>query len=229
MTDPALVAAVGRLPVLARLGPEDRARLLDNARLHRAADGERLLAQGAAADTVFLLIEGRVALRLTRGRRSALVDLLDPPALIGDSAAFGTAGEVAEARALGPARLICWPAAELRARIAGHFPLAAPLLALTSLRLRARIRQIAGLKLASTAQRLAGALAALAPAGEGAARLTLPCDKRLLAEMLGMTPESLSRALARLGALGVEARADGAVAVADLGRLRAFAEEGEAR
>ena len=52
-----------------------------------------------------------------------------------------------------------------------------------------------------------------------------PYDKRLAAEHLGMTAESLSRALLRLADLGVVSRADNVVAIRDMAVLRDFCVE----
>ena len=55
--------------------------------------------------------------------------------------------------------------------------------------------------------------------------MRFPYDKRLAAEMLGMTAESLSRALSRLALLGVDSRADNVVFIADLEALNRFVME----
>ena len=54
--------------------------------------------------------------------------------------------------------------------------------------------------------------------------MTLPYDKTLIAGRLGMKPESLSRAFARLRELGVRVKQHHA-AIADVGRLREYVEE----
>lgn len=62
-------------------------------------------------------------------------------------------------------------------------------------------------------------LLALAPGQTGAATVTLPSGRRLIAGRLGITPQSLSRAFAALRPLGVSG--DGRqVSIADLERLR---------
>jgi CRP/FNR family transcriptional activator FtrB len=83
------------------------------------------------------------------------------------------------------------------------------------------VSQITRLKQNSTAQRLAGFLLGLTEASSSPA-VVRTYDKRLAAESLGMTAESLSRSLARLGELGVESRADNAVAIRDVAALRTF-------
>lgn len=58
--------------------------------------------------------------------------------------------------------------------------------------------------------------------------VALPYDKSLIAHRLGMTPESLSRAFARLR--GQDIRTDGnRVMVGDVAQLRAYGETGPLR
>ena len=94
-----------------------------------------------------------------------------------------------------------------------------------STRLHGLVKQITSLKIKSTAQRLAGFLLGIADTQGDTATAYFPYDKRLVAECLGMSAESLSRALARLGPVGVKSQGDSAVMIADMAALRAFCGE----
>ena len=63
----------------------------------------------------------------------------------------------------------------------------------------------------------------IAPSREGPVVLELPFEKSLLANRLGMKPESFSRALARLRAHGVTVDRE-IVKIDDVGRLVSFVE-----
>jgi len=119
------------------------------------------------------------------------------------------------------------PAAPFPATLDSRFDLAMRMLGSMSVRLRGLVAAISDLKMKSTAQRLAGFLLGLTSNSEGPAIVRFPYDKRLAADNLGMTAETLSRALQRLANLGVESRADNLVAIADLGVLREFGAEDE--
>jgi CRP/FNR family transcriptional activator FtrB len=93
-----------------------------------------------------------------------------------------------------------------------------------SARLKRLIAQIADLKLMTGPQRLAHFIIMLLERGGDAHSARLPFEKRTLAALLGMTPESLSRAFRRLGGLGVSTASGGDIVVADIEQLRKFIE-----
>ena len=66
-------------------------------------------------------------------------------------------------------------------------------------------------------------LSSLCKEHAGVSRISLPYDKALIAGRLGMQPESLSRAFARLKQIGVHVDQNTAM-IDDLGRLRGYAE-----
>ena len=65
------------------------------------------------------------------------------------------------------------------------------------------VQQVEQLKAQSGVQRVAEFLASLSLAEQGHCAVALPYDKVLIAGRLGLTPESLSRAFARLRSIGV--------------------------
>lgn len=85
-------------------------------------------------------------------------------------------------------------------------------------------------RLLSAQNRLVGYLLSLIPERSGRGRVRLPFEKGLLASLLGMTPENLSRAFARLSQHGVSVRGS-AVSVEEVADLRALhlAERGHRR
>jgi CRP-like cAMP-binding protein len=87
------------------------------------------------------------------------------------------------------------------------------------------VQRVEQLKAQSGVQRLAEFLASLAIAEQGSCALVLPYDKALIAGELGLTPESLSRAFAKLRSIGVTVEAS-QVAVRDVARLRKLATDG---
>jgi CRP-like cAMP-binding protein len=84
------------------------------------------------------------------------------------------------------------------------------------------VQQVEQLKAQSGVQRVAEFLASLSIIERGRSAFALPYDKLLIARQLGLMPESLSRAFARLRAIGVTINAS-QVEVEDIARLRQLA------
>ena len=88
--------------------------------------------------------------------------------------------------------------------------------------LHALVSQVEQLKAQSGVQRVAEFLASLSSTEQGTCAIALPYDKILIAARLGLTPESLSRAFAKLRGVGVVINAS-QVTVEDIAKLRRIA------
>lgn len=222
--DDELRHALAHFPALAPLAAEDRDRLLGCSTGRRVGDDVTLFHAGDPADALFLVLEGRVA--LDAGEASAHdhgAEVLEAGDLVGAEALIAGGCRTATARTRGPAWLLEIPAGPFAAQLETRFEAVLALLAGASAELRGMIHEITELKLRSTTHRLATYLLGLAgPEGGGLARIVLPCEKSELAERLGMKPESLSRAFAKLRAYGVHSSRGGTVVLKDAERLRAF-------
>lgn len=225
--DAASFAQLKQTPLFLGLSESDTRLLLKEACVETYADDELLFERGQPADRLFQVLDGHVELFLDENGRKSVLEVAKRPALLGEGALF-TDGQYSDgARSIGFAKVATVPARAFREALDNRFDLAQRMLATMSMRLRGLVVQIAELKLKSTAQRVGGFLLGLCDSLDGEAVVRFPYDKRLAAEYLGMTAESLSRALQRLSAVGVKSRADNVVAIADVGSLRAFCIEDE--
>jgi CRP-like cAMP-binding protein len=102
--------------------------------------------------------------------------------------------------------------------------IALAMIASTSRHLHNLVQQVEQLKAQSGVQRVAEFLASLAPVENGSCVIALPYDKVLIAARLGLKPESLSRAFAKLKGVGVAVHTSH-VAVNDVGKLRRLASD----
>lgn len=214
-------------PLFSGLSESDLLGLLRDAEIEVRDPGEELFLPGAASDHFYVVLDGHVQLYVigSDGRRS-VVEVAQKPAILGESAIFGETAQVG-AHVLNRARLLAVPAADFRQRLESRFDLMLLMLGSMSFRLRMLVRQIAELKLKTTAQRLGGFLLSLTDQDKGQVHVRFPYDKRVVADKLGMKPESLSRALVRLSSMGVHSRPDNSVIIDDVERLRRFSiEEG---
>lgn len=125
----------------------------------------------------------------------------------------------ASAEAIAPTRLLAIDAERLRARLAGDAAVARAMLASASSHLQIMISHVEDLKTMTGPERLIDFILKLAGRARGGTSLSLPYEKHVIANYLGMTPESFSRAMAMLKTLGVSVARE-RIEIEDIGRLR---------
>ena len=212
-------------PLFSGLLEADIRALIEGAHLMSLVHEHALYDQGDRVTDFYVVLDGHVELSVDSGGRRSVVEVVRKGTVLGDAAMFGDGRFLMSARVLTGATVLAVPAASFLDKLETRFDIITHMLSTMSFRLRMLVRQIAELKLKTTAQRLGSFLLSQAEAEEGRVTLRFPYDKRLVADELGMKPESLSRALAKLGKLGVESRPDNSVVIADIERLREFCVE----
>lgn len=211
-------------PLLGQLPRGVLSTLLDQAETVPLAEGRVLFAEGGTATHLYLLTAGEVAVEYPTGATLRL----GPGNLLGEEAVLLGTPHGATARAVAPAAVLSIDAGRLLGYLEGHFGIAIAMISAMAAHLREQVREITELKMQSTAERLAGYLVTLAGDAVGRAEVRLPCEKRQLADMLGMDPATLSRAFAKLRDKGVKASRSERVVIDDVTLLRAFGEWAEA-
>jgi CRP-like cAMP-binding protein len=122
-------------------------------------------------------------------------------------------GQTAEA-----SRLLAVPAASFLRQLYEHVGLCRNMMLLMAHRLSAVQQQLEQVSSRSTVQRVALFLLRLCRCEQGACLVELPLDKTFIAARLGMQPETLSRAFAKLRQHGVEVNGD-RVRIEEVARL----------
>ena len=186
-----------------------------------APRGTILMVQGSDSSHVHVLLDGAVALLMAAGDQpEAVVEVLEGADVLGIPPAITQTPSLVTAKTLKKTRLFSIPAEVWRALLRDEPDVASAMLASLARQWRLMVRQVADLKLRSTAQRLGCHLLALANQ-QNSWEVQLEHDKKLLARRLGATPEHLSRAFAALRDHGVET-AGSRVLIKDVSRLSAF-------
>lgn len=217
---------VRRNPLFGGLPPETLEALLHESRVVEHPRGKILFLRGEPANWFFLLLEGWVKVfRDTPDGEQTVIAIMKPSETIAEAAIFFGSDYPASAEVVDNVRLLEIPAAALLSQLRQDPELGLKLLGALSMRLRHLVRHIEQLQARSTSQRLGDFLLALCEAEEGPVTLKLPYDKSLIAARLGMKPESLSRALAKLKNLGVSSRGH-SVEIDDIATLRDYCEVG---
>ncbi len=184
--------------------------------------GTLLFQQGEPARAFFAVLDGWVKLfRLTADGGEAVVGVFRRGETFAEAAIFLGGRYPVSAETVTKARLVSIDGEKLRQRIREQPDLALSMLASASHHLKALVEHIEQIKLMSAPRRIADFLVRLCPAREGPGAVELPYEKALIANRLGMKPESLSRALAQLRPLGVGVDRE-QVTIADVGRLARF-------
>ncbi|HEY9057277.1 MAG TPA: helix-turn-helix domain-containing protein [Aurantimonas sp.] len=164
----------------------------------------QLIDEGASADFLHIVVEGSIELFASWQGRETTLAVVRPLSTFILAACMQDAPYLMSARTLEKTRLILVPSSDVRTIFRTDCEFALATIAELSAGYRGMVRHAKGLKLRSARERLAAYLLRQAEDGGDRASFVLPMEKRVLASFLGMTPESLSRAMKSL-------QADGAV------------------
>lgn len=216
------IALVRSAPLLAGMPETAFQAMMGVASIRRVKEGEQVFVQGEPATYFFMVLDGWIkVLRLTPAGSEAVVAVFTRGQSFAEAAAFTEGRFPATAEAVTDARLVRFQSGNLRQLIRDNPDIGMSMLASTSGHLHMLVQQIEQLKAHTGAQRVAEFLLSLCGEAGGPCRIDLPYDKTLIAGRLGMQPESLSRAFAKLRTHGVVI--DQSVAtVTNPGQLRQF-------
>ncbi len=220
-------------PLLTGLSAAEATALTTGGRTIDVVPTAVLFAQGQPADHVYLVMSGSLELLKAPSPPSPdtaqVVDMAQSGRLVGDDALIPSPPPgpprlySVTARAATPVTTLAIPAAVIHRAVADFPALGLRLLAMQSQSLRRRVAHIADLKLKTASQRLGSFLLSHLPDPSHPATISFPYDKRQTARILGITPETLSRALAKLSGLGhIQSRPGNRVHLGDPDGLRSF-------
>lgn len=226
---PAELEIARKSAILANLPDPLRAKMLEGSQIQSMDTGQTLFLQDDPADALFIVLEGWIKLyRIAANGTEAVVSVMTRGRSFGEAVALRGGQYPVSAEAITPGSLLRLDAARIRHHLQTDPQMATSVLAATFVHLQQLVEQIEGLKARSGVQRVAEFLLDLAPCVEGECSVALPYNKALIAGRLGMKPETLSRAFARLREHGVRIEAAKAH-IADMDRLRELTAEDPAK
>jgi CRP/FNR family transcriptional regulator len=159
-----------------------------------------IFSKGQKAEGFYLASEGRVKIyQADPLGKERIIKLIRPGEVFGEAAVFLNRGYPANALAVTGASALFWPAAGFRSLLKDDPDLSLALIGLLTEKL-SHFASLVSSSLKEAVPRTAEYLLLL-PHQDG--RPELPSSKYLTAQALGMTPESLSRALGRLKRAGL--------------------------
>ncbi len=186
------------------MAPERFAALTSAAFMQKFPAGTTLLYEGDSVDFLYILMDGSVEIQGTWNDKETTVSVVRPLSMFILSSVVLNAPALMSTRTIERSEILMLSAESFRhaLRDDGSFALAvAEELPGWN---RAMVRQVKNMKLRSASERLANYLLTLQVQQGGGTTLHLPHEKRILASLLGMTPENLSRSFAGLADYGVE-------------------------
>lgn len=217
-------AIVDRVPMFSAMGEALTRSLVRNRGPRRYERGDEVFQQGEPADAFFIVLEGWIKLfREMPTGDHVVVAIFAAGETFAEAAMFLGGRYPVSAEAVSPARLLRIDGQSLRSAILQSPQIAFDMLAAASVHLKQLVEQIEQLKVQSAPERIADFLLAQTSVRRGPAKIALPYEKSLIANRLGMKPESFSRALARLREVGVVVDRE-AVSVEEVARLVSFIE-----
>jgi len=184
-----------------------------------------LFSRGDVADRFFVVLDGSVRLlALDPNGRQAVIEVVRAGASFAEAAMLGLGRFPVDAETSAGSHLLHVRRRSFVRQVEENAALGLRMLDGLARWERHLIEELAELKVRTPGQRLAALLLEQVTATEGAAVVVLDQSKAELAAHIGVTPESLSRALGPLQALGV--RAEGRrMRIADVDRLRRYRDD----
>ncbi len=216
------VDRVKGLPLFAEAAPETFRVATAGAHLQRFPAGTMLLLEGDPVDFLYVLLDGQVELHGTWNDRETVLAILRPVSSFILAAVVLDADALMSARTLERCEILMIPGDAFRTAMRLDPRFACAVSRDLAGCYRGLVRAIKNHKLRNGAERLANYLLALRAADNSGGVVRLHHEKRVLASLLGMTPENLSRAFAALQPYGVTVRGS-VVTLANLAALEGLA------
>src|SRR6202142_4418698 len=216
---------ITRVPVFRGLKPETVQNIIAPAKAVALRPHELMMRQDDPATAFFIVIHGWVKLyRNNRAGKETVIEIMTKGQSFAETVAFTGNRYLATAEAVSEARVGRIPADHI-VRCIRHSPdIALAMIASIFQHMHHLVQQVEQLKAQSGVQRVAEFLASLSLAEQGHCAVALPYDKALIPGRVGLTPESLSHAFARLRSIGVVVDASHVV-VKDVAKLRQLAND----
>jgi CRP/FNR family transcriptional activator FtrB len=191
------------LPMFADMQDTNFHSLMNAALLQNFPPHVLLIREGELPDFLHVLVEGAVEMFGSQASRETTIQVIVPPATFIVVPVIREEVPLMSARTLVKSRVLMIPAEAVRDIFGRDSEFARAVVKELALRFRDLVRALKGQKLRPGVERLANWILQTDAQSGSTGQLVMPFEKRLLASLLGMTPENLSRNFAALAAHGV--------------------------
>ncbi len=213
---------LSRLPLFLEVPPAQIQQIAAESRLKKLAKGKMLFQKGDPARGFSVVIWGQIKLAFPSSQgNEKVVQVFGPRQSFGEAVMFMDRPYPVYAEAVTDAMVLHIPRKPVFDLVERDPSFALAMLAGLSIRLHSLVHDVESYSLRSSTQRIIGyLLQQCAYEEEGAAEVLLPTSKQLIASLLNLTPETLSRIfhdLSNAGLIEVHGRQ---VRIADMRKLR---------
>ena len=213
-----------RLRLFQGLEDETLALLASEARMRQCAQGELIFQQGGPAESFFVLVQGAVKLfRSTAEGREQTLYLVEQGEPFCLCTMFFQQSVPVNAQAIIPSLVLAFPGRFLERHARQRPQLLFNILHVLNERLMGSMQMIEDLALRDIQQRMASFLLHSLHRDGASDRVTLSVPRQEVAKILGTTPETISRVLARMVQDGIVAAKGRQIGILDIESLRSLA------
>ena len=212
---------IARLPLFREMQEGQRERIFSGAFLQVFPPQLTLFEIGQHADFLHVLVDGLVELYATSAGRDTTMRIIEPVTSFIQAAVVTDMPYLMSARTLAPSRILLIPAPLVREVIKEDTALMQATMRELAIAYRNMVRALTDMKLRQSAERLGNLILQHERRQGRTGKLQLKAEKRLLASLLGMTPENLSRAFGVLSGHGITVSA-AQITITDRAALKAF-------
>lgn len=218
------ISVLKRIPLFASLADVDLDNLAILLRRKGLTKGETLFRQGDEGTALYIILQGKIKISLSRRTDTVTLALLGEGEFLGEMALLDGLPRSADAIALEESQLYVLNRTDFLSFLINNENAVRATLSALSLRLRKTDKQLAEMCFLNLSVRLAGKLVELAEAqvsaGQEALEYALKISQRELGEILGVSRESVNKELKTLRAKGILSTSRSRILIHDLASLK---------
>ena len=212
---------IANLPLFREMQERQRERIFTGSFLPAFPPQLTLFELGQYPDFLHVLVDGLVELHAHSAGRDTTMRIVEPVTSFILAAVVTDQPYLMSARTIAPSRILLVPAALVREVVKDDPALMQATMRELAKAYRDMVRALTDMKLRQSAERLGNLILQQEQRQGGTGKVRLKAEKRVLASLLGMTPENLSRAFGVLGNHGIAV--NGAqLTITDRAALEAF-------
>jgi CRP-like cAMP-binding protein len=216
------------IPLLASIRPAERALLEPMCRLRRYEKGETIFEEGAPADRIHFVVEGRVKIVKATGTRELILEILGAGEPVGAVAAFERRSFPAAAAAIEPSTLLSIPEREFFSLIEAKPEMIRAMLSGLTMRLmmlNKRMADMTGAVEVRSARLFLTLAERMGTRREEATFIPMPLSRQELADLVGTTLETTIRLMSRWQKEEIVLTEPAGFVIPDVQVLRALSQE----